>query len=105
MKNQEIAKILFEIALYLEMKDIPFKPRAYDKAAHSIEALQEDVSDIYKKGGIKALEEIPGIGKGIGERIEEFLKTGRIKSYESLLIFLGNTRGKLVNFISFFLNF
>ena len=84
MKNQEVTKILSEIALYLEMKDIPFKPRAYDKAAHSVEALEEDIAGIYKKGGTRALEEIPGVGKGIAEKIEEFLKTGKIKSYEKL---------------------
>lgn len=84
MKNEEIAKILYEIALYLEMKEVAFKPRAYEKAAQSIEATEEDVDDIYKRGGLKALEEIPSIGKGIGERIEEYLKTGRVKDYEKL---------------------
>jgi DNA polymerase (family 10) len=84
MKNEDIAKILYEMALYLEMKEVAFKPRAYEKAAQSIEALEEDISDIYKKGGLKALEDIPAVGKGIGERIEEYLKTGRIKDYEKL---------------------
>lgn len=50
MKNEEIAKILYEMALYLEMKEVAFKPRAFEKAAQSIEALEEDVNDIYKKG-------------------------------------------------------
>ena len=84
MTNQEIAKIFYEIAEYLEMQDVLFKPRAYEKAARSIEALEKDISDIYGKGGIKALEEIPGVGVGIGERIEELLKTGRLKDYERL---------------------
>ncbi len=84
MKNEEIAKILYEMALYLEIKEAPFKPRAYEKAAQSVEALGEDVGDIYKKGGLKAVEEIPAIGKGIGERIEEYLKTSHIKDYEKL---------------------
>jgi len=82
--NQEISKILYEVAQYLEMKEIPFKPRAYEKVAHSVEALEEDIADIYKKGGVKALQEIPGVGKAIAERIEEFLKTGRVKSFERL---------------------
>lgn len=72
------------MALYLEMKEIPFKPAAFEKAAQSIEALGEDISDIYKKGGLKTLEEIPAVGKGIAERIEEYLKTGHIKDYEKL---------------------
>ncbi|QQG46051.1 MAG: DNA polymerase/3'-5' exonuclease PolX [Candidatus Niyogibacteria bacterium] len=84
MANQELAKIFFEMAELLEMKEVPFKPRAFEKAAHSIEALDEDVGDIYKKGGIGALEDISGVGRGIAERIEEFLKTGRIKDYARL---------------------
>lgn len=84
MKNEEIAKILHEMALYLEIKEVVFKPRAYEKSAQAIEALEENVSDIYKKGGLKALESIPSVGKGIGERIEEYLKTGRVKDYEKL---------------------
>jgi DNA polymerase (family 10) len=84
MKNEDIAKILYEMALYLEMKEVAFKPRAYEKAAQSIEALEEDISDIYKKGGLKALEDIPAIGKGIAERIEEYLKTNHVKDYEKL---------------------
>lgn len=84
MMNQEISKILYEVAQYLEMKEIPFKPRAYEKVAHSVEALEEDIADIYKKGGVKALQEIPGVGKAIAERIEEFLQTGRVKSFERL---------------------
>lgn len=82
MKNQEIAKILGAIAEYLEMDKVPFKPQAYEKAAIAIEALGEDIENIYKKGGLKALEEIPGIGKSIAEKIEEYLKTGKIKYYE-----------------------
>ncbi len=68
----------------LDMKGVDFKPRAYEHAAFSIESLGEDVDEIYKKGGLKAIEDIPGVGKGIGERIEEYLKTGRIKDYEKL---------------------
>ncbi|MEM2144912.1 MAG: helix-hairpin-helix domain-containing protein [Candidatus Jordarchaeaceae archaeon] len=83
-KNFEIAKTLKEIAVFLEMEDVQFKPRAYEKAARSIEALQEDVEEIYKKGGIKALMAIPGVGKSIAEKIEELVKTGRLKYYEEL---------------------
>ncbi len=66
------------------MKDVPFKPRAFEKAAHSVEALTEDVKDLYKEGGMRALEDIPGVGKGIAERIEEAIKTGHVKDYDRL---------------------
>jgi DNA polymerase (family 10) len=84
MKNQEIANILYEIGQYLEMEGIAFKPRAYEKAAHAVESLQDDIEEIYRKGGIKALQEIPGVGTSIAQKIEEFLKTGKIKYYEDL---------------------
>ncbi|MEK7566867.1 MAG: DNA polymerase/3'-5' exonuclease PolX [Patescibacteria group bacterium] len=82
--NQELAKIFFEMAELLEMKGVQFKPRAFEKAAHSVEALDEDVKDIYEKRGIRALEEIPGVGKGIAERIEEYVKHGQIKDHDRL---------------------
>lgn len=64
------------------MDDIPFKPQAYEKAAIILETLQEDVEDIYKREGIKSLKEIPGVGESIAEKIEEYLKKGKIKAYE-----------------------
>jgi DNA polymerase (family 10) len=84
MKNFEVAKILKEIAIFLEMDDIPFKPRAYEKAARSVEAVEEDLQEIYKKGGIKVLEEIPGVGQRIAEKIEELIKTGKLAYYDEL---------------------
>ncbi len=82
--NKSIAEILYDIAEYLNMDNVPFKPRAYEKAAEVIEGLEEDVSEIYRKGGLKALENIPGIGISIAEKIEEFIKTGKVKYYEEL---------------------
>ncbi len=82
--NKEISKILYEMAILLEMKEVQFKPRAYEKAASSIESLAEDVADIYKHGGLKALEDIPGVGPSIGEKIEEYIKTKHVKEYEKL---------------------
>ncbi|MBI4691840.1 MAG: DNA polymerase/3'-5' exonuclease PolX [Candidatus Terrybacteria bacterium] len=84
MNNQEIAKIFHEIAVLLEIEDVAFKPQAYEKAAMGLEALSEDVEKIYKRGGIKELEELPGVGKGIAEKIIEYLKTGKIKEYQQL---------------------
>jgi DNA polymerase (family 10) len=84
MKNKEVAKIFYSIAKYLETENVPFKPYAYEKAAITIETLEEDVAKIYREGGLKALEEIPGVGKSIAEKIEEFLKTGKIKYYNEL---------------------
>lgn len=82
--NSDIAAIFFEIADILDTQEVEWKPRAYRQAARSIEGLNKDVSDIYKKGGIKALEEIPGIGEGLGKKIIEYIEKGKIKEFENL---------------------
>ncbi|MEE9525100.1 MAG: helix-hairpin-helix domain-containing protein [Candidatus Woesearchaeota archaeon] len=84
MINQKLAEIFFEIADILEMKNIQWKPRAYRQAARAIDGLEQPIESIYKKGGLKLLEEIPGVGEGIGKKIVEYLKTGKIKGYERL---------------------
>jgi len=73
MKNKEVAKLLYEIADLLEIKEVEWKPMAYRKAAQNIEALSKDIEEIYKKG---ELDKVPGVGKGIDKKISEFLKTG-----------------------------
>jgi len=78
MKNKEIAKILYEIADLLEMKKgdkARFKSIAYKKAGLALENLKTDV---------KTAGKLPGIGKGISEKINEYLKTGKIEYYEEL---------------------
>ncbi|MBI2057886.1 MAG: DNA polymerase/3'-5' exonuclease PolX [Candidatus Yanofskybacteria bacterium] len=82
--NSELSKILNELAVLLDIKGVEFKPRAYEKVAYIVESLAEEVGEIYKRGGIKALEEIPGVGRGIAEKIEEFIKTGKIHELEKL---------------------
>jgi len=84
MLNLKIAKIFGEMAEYYVMKDDQFRPRAYERAARLIESMEEDVEDIYKKGGTKGLMAIQGIGQGLAEHIEEYMKTGRIKVFEKL---------------------
>ncbi len=79
MKNSEIAKILIEMSEYLEVQDVPFKPRAYVRAAVAIAALMEETADIYKRAGKNGLDAISGVGEGIAGKIEEMLKTGGMK--------------------------
>jgi len=84
MKNQELSKIFFEIADYLEVQGVGFKPYAYRRVALVLDGLKEDVGEIYRNGGIKALKEISGVGEGIAKAIEEYLKSGKIKHFEEL---------------------
>lgn len=82
MTNQEIAKLLYEIAAFLEMEEVQFKPRAYEKAAYAIEGFEKDLEEIYKNEGIKGLLKIPGIGSSIAQKIEEAIKKGKISYLE-----------------------
>lgn len=84
ISNREIAEVLDEIGEYLAMEDVPFKPRAFEKAAETVAALNEEIMSVYKQGGRKALDAIPGVGVSIGEAIEELLKTGHVKRHEAL---------------------
>ncbi|MEK7650124.1 MAG: DNA polymerase/3'-5' exonuclease PolX [Patescibacteria group bacterium] len=84
MKNKDILDILFAIAEYFTVFNEPFKARAYEKVAETLSSFDGDVRGIYKNGGTKALEEISGIGKGIAQTIEEFLKTGRVRELDAM---------------------
>ena len=84
MPNVEFALIFREISLYLEMQGVQFKPRAYEKVAYTLEAMEESLAEIYKRGGIKALREVPGVGEAIAEKIEEIIQTGKLTYYEEL---------------------
>jgi len=84
MINHKIAKIFNQMADFYVMKDDKFRPRAYEKAARLIEDMENDLVDIYEKGGTKSLMQVPGIGKGLAEHIEEYIKTGKIEIFEKL---------------------
>ncbi len=82
MRNAEVARLLYDISELLEIKgESTFKIRAYAKAARSIEGMTEDIE---KAASGERLEEIPGVGSSIAEKIEEYLTTGRLGYYEDL---------------------
>jgi len=85
MKNREIADMFFEMADVLEMQGVDWKPNAYRKAARAIETLSEPIEKVYAKGGIKALMDIPGVGQSLAAKIEEFLKTGKMKEFNQVV--------------------
>ncbi len=84
MTNAAIARVMREIAVFLDMEGVQFKPRAYEKVAYAIEAVDEPIADIYHRGGSKAVEEIPGVGKSIAEKIVTLIETGCLPYYEEL---------------------
>lgn len=82
MKNREIAVIFEHIADILELKgENVFRINAYRKASHILQDMTEDIEEIDKQGRLKG---ISGIGSGMIEKIEEFLKTGKVERYEEL---------------------
>ncbi|MEE9180251.1 MAG: DNA polymerase/3'-5' exonuclease PolX [Vicinamibacteria bacterium] len=82
--NRDIGKGLREISAYLEMEGVGFKPRAYEKAADAVEAMEEPVSKLFAEGGIKRVATVPGVGKSIAEKISEFIETGKVDYLEEM---------------------
>jgi DNA polymerase (family X) len=82
MTKEKIADALEEIATLLELKnENPFKIRAYQNAARSIEAFGASFSDLQNQ---ETLEKIPGIGKAIAAKISELATTGGLKFLDEL---------------------
>ncbi len=82
--SDTLAKIFFEMGYYDEMHDVPFKPRAYALASETVAAMAGEVEETWKRGGIKALKELPGIGQALAEKIDEYYRTGHVKEYDAL---------------------
>ncbi|MHA2350866.1 MAG: helix-hairpin-helix domain-containing protein, partial [Candidatus Thorarchaeota archaeon] len=81
-KNREVASILKELALLLEVegKD-KFKPRAYYRAVRSVSTLGEDIEAIARRD---ELTQIPGVGKALAQKISDYLTTGSVPLLERL---------------------
>src|SRR5438093_1454525 len=87
-KNANIAKVMRDLGFLTEAGEedpnAQFRSRAYYRAADTIASLPEDVADIYGKSGIKGLLEIPSVGKNIAAKIEEYIKTGKVRALEDM---------------------
>lgn len=82
LSNQEIAKILQQMAIFYEMEEIPFKPRAYEKVALAIESLDRELFEIYSKEGEEGIRKIPGVGESLAQHLISLLKKGSFPEYE-----------------------
>ncbi|MFN2148448.1 MAG: DNA polymerase/3'-5' exonuclease PolX [Anaerolineales bacterium] len=82
MNNREAADVFRHIADLLEIKgEAIYRVLAYRRAADAIQELGRDLHDIWEQG---ELQEIPGVGKAIAEKIDELLRTGKLEYYERL---------------------
>jgi DNA polymerase (family X) len=77
MTNQELADIFDRIGDLLEIKgEVIYKTLAYRKAAESLRANPGEAATLDKEN---RLQEIPGVGKAIAEKIHELLATGQLQ--------------------------
>ncbi|BET69151.1 DNA polymerase/3'-5' exonuclease PolX [Opitutales bacterium ASA1] len=80
MNRSDIAAALEEIALLLELQgENPFKVRAYQNGARTIETLTEDLDRVIAE---ERLAEIKGIGDALAKKILELHGTGRLEFLE-----------------------
>ena len=80
--KEKLAELFLEIGEWLELKgDNPFKIRAYESAARVFEQLEEDPAALAHSG---KLEDLPGVGKAIAAKAQEFFETGRIAYHDEL---------------------
>src|SRR5512133_1279358 len=78
----EIARALREIGALLELDgENPFKVRAYENGARALEALQEELAVVIAEG---RLQELPGIGEALAQKIAELHRSGTLPLLERL---------------------
>jgi len=82
MDKDKVAEILLEIGVLLELQgENPFKTRAYQNAARTLQNLNEPLAKLVAEG---RLSEIKGIGDALNKKITELVQTGRLIYYEEL---------------------
>ncbi len=80
--NVELARLFYEMSGLLEARgESVFRIRAYQRAAQTLEALAEDVAAVAARG---ALTSLPGIGRDLAARVEEYLADGRLAQLDTL---------------------
>lgn len=85
MNNLQIAELLRDVAASYQLKDqvkFKFQIIAYERAADAVEHATSELKDLWDDG---RLEDIPGIGPGIAEHLNELFKTGHSKHFDSLM--------------------
>lgn len=79
MTKKDIIQLLEKIATYMELKgENTFKVSAYRKAAQSLEMDERTLDEI------EDVTELKGIGKGVGEVIDEYRQSGQSSALEAL---------------------
>jgi len=85
MNNLQIAELLRDVAASYQLKDrnkYKFQIIAYERAADAVEHASSELKDLWDDN---ELEDVPGIGPGIAQHIDEIFKTGKSRHFESLM--------------------
>ena len=93
--NKSISQLLRNVAtVYLLLegseseKNNRFKIIAYQKAADIVEQMPENLYEVWKIG---RLQKVPGIGPGIGSKLDEYFRSGRSERFEEILAMIPST--------------
>lgn len=80
--NNVLANLFLSMAELLKNNgENPYRIRAYKRAAETIANLESPIAELARAG---ALQTLPGIGKDLAAKIQEFVETGAIQTYEDL---------------------
>jgi DNA polymerase (family 10) len=82
MDRRQVARVLAETAALMELAgENPFKVRAYENAARTIDSYPESLDEAIASG---RLRQLPGIGDAIFANVQSLLSTGRLALHEEL---------------------
>jgi DNA polymerase (family 10) len=82
VSNSEVIQILEEMLAAMQVKDYNgFRIRAYQNAISILENLTVSIQDLWEN---KRLNEIPGVGPGIGGHLSEFFSQGYVNEFEEI---------------------
>ncbi len=82
VKNDEIVALFNEIGAMLDiLGEDTFRILSYQRAARQLESLPDNIEDLVRQGRV---DQIPGIGPALGEKITEYVTTGKLAYYEEL---------------------
>lgn len=85
LTNLQIAELLRDVAASYQLKDdkkYKFQIIAYERAADAVEHATSELKDLWDDGKV---EDVPGIGPGIAEHIDELFKYGRSEHFDELM--------------------
>ncbi|MES2477158.1 MAG: DNA polymerase/3'-5' exonuclease PolX [Verrucomicrobiota bacterium] len=82
MTRENLAEVLEEIALLLELKgENPFKIRAYRQGAETVRNFEGEIVELAEKN---ELQGIKGIGEALRDKLHELASTGKLAFHEKL---------------------